>query len=473
LEGVRVRAYSPAVAARRFLVAGAGISGLACAFDLARAGAEVSVLDPADRAGGVVGTDEREGFLFETGPTTIQAGSESFRRLCADLGLAERLIASSPESDERYLFVDGRLRPLPSGPLSFLLSDVLSVRGRLRVCAEAFRRWSPERHGAEEPDLDAFFTERLGKEAARVLAGSFVRGVYAAELGELGARSAFPRMWNACEEHGGLVRGLRASSRRPRPALPGPDAPSSALLSFPRGLREIVEALSSALGERVRTGCALASLERTPSAWVGRTSDGRRIEADGVVLAVPAGVAARILAPFAERIPVDHLSRVRHADVTLVHLGFPASEVRRLPPGFGYLVPPGAVSEGVPRALGTIFTSNLFPGRAPGGCAAVSSFYRSAELSEKDEAAIVQLACEDLARATGELRIPRAQVTAIRAWRDVIPRYAQGHAARMAELGRAIADRLPGLKLAGSYVAGVSVDQVIASGRAAAAGLLG
>jgi oxygen-dependent protoporphyrinogen oxidase len=213
------------VAAPRVIVAGAGLSGLACAFDLARGGAEVLALEAGDRAGGVVGTVERDGFRFETGPNTIQASSESFRRLCGDLGIAGRLIVSSPAAEQRYLFLRGRLRLLPSSPASFLASDVLSIGGRLRVCTEAFRRWKPRAPGDEEPDLEVFFTERLGAEAARVLAGAFVRGVYAAELRDLGARSAFPRMWKACEEHGGLVRGLRAASRKRESDLPGPRAP--------------------------------------------------------------------------------------------------------------------------------------------------------------------------------------------------------------------------------------------------------
>jgi oxygen-dependent protoporphyrinogen oxidase len=427
------------------------------------------------------------------GPSTIQATSESFRRLCGDLGIESRLIVSSPGAGERYLFLGGRLRPLPSTPASFLVSDVLSIRARLFVCSEIVRRWRPPRPGATEPDLADFFTERLGAEAARVLAGAFVRGVYAAELGELGARSAFPRMWKACEERGGLVRGLRAASRRKKIKLPGPDAPTSALLSFPRGLREIVDALVDSLGSRVRMGTRVEAVERKGAGWIARTAGGEQIEGDHVVLAVPAPVAAGLLAPLAIAggipplatgevpgvVPIEHLRRIRHASVTLVHLGLERSEVPRLPPGFGYLVPPrpdGSDAEAgheEPRALGTIFVSNLFPGRAPEDCVAVSSFYQSSEVDGRDEKALVELACEDLARATGETRRPRARVSDIRRWTDVIPRYAPGHADRMAELGYAVSARLPGLHLAGSYVAGVSVEQVIACGRAVAGEILG
>jgi oxygen-dependent protoporphyrinogen oxidase len=468
------------------IVAGAGLSGLACAFDLVRGGAEVVVLEAGERAGGVVDTIERDGFRFETGPNTVQASSESFRRLCGDLGIAGRLIASSPAAEERYLFVRGRLRRLPVTPASFLSSDVLSVGGRLRVCCEVLRRWRPPPPGAEEPNLQAFFLDRFGSEATRVLAGGFVRGVYAAELRDLGARSAFPRMWKACEEHGGLVRGLRAASRRTRPVLPGPAAPPTALLSFPLGLREVVDALVTALGSRVRTKTPLASVERRAGAWIARTAAGESIEGHHLVLAVAAPVAAKILAPEAAgQIPIEYLTGIGHASVTLVHLGLDASEVRRPPPGFGYLVPPQPDDRPVdpsrkePRALGTIFASNLFPGRAPAGCVAVSSFYRSSEVQGLDEKGLVELACEDLSRAVGpadeaigEGHRPSARTSIVQHWTDVIPRYAPGHADRMVELARAVSERLPGIHLSGSYVAGVSVDQVIACGRATAETIL-
>ncbi len=98
----------------------------------------------------------------------------------------------------------------------------------------------------------------------------------------------------------------------------------------------------------------------------------------------------------------------------------------------------------------------------------MSSFYQSSEVGSLDERGLVALACDDLALVTGELWKPRAHVSAVRRWTDVIARYAPGHVDRMAELERALAERLPGLHLAGSCVAGVSVEQVITRGRATA-----
>lgn len=477
------RNYPHGVKEGSTIVVGAGLSGLACAFDLARAGRDVVVLEAGDRAGGVVGTLERDGFRFETGPNTVQASAAAFRALCGDLGIADRLIVSPDAQRDRFVFVGGRLRPLPMTPLEFMSSPVLSLRSRAIVCTEALRAWKAP-PGFGEPDAESFFTERFGAEAARVLAGSFVRGVYAAELSELGAKSAFPRMWRALEEHKSLVRGLRALGKRAPLAMPGPNVPRTSLLSFPDGLQELVGALERELGRRVRKRARVCDIRRHDGGWRVVMQNDERLDAGALVLAVPARVAARLLEGDAPRsVPLEHLRRIEHARVTLVHLGFDASELARFPAGFGFLVPPpdrahaasvdrAAPDSAAPLVLGTIFASNLFPGRAPRGCIAVTCFYKSGDVDSMNEKQISEQACRDLALALREPRAPHPRLALCRRWDDVIPHYAPGHAERMRDLVARIDTELPGLALAGSYVAGVSVDDVIARGRAVAQSML-
>ena len=163
--------------------------------------------------------------------------------------------------------------------------------------------------------------------------------------------------------------------------------------------------------------------------------------------------------------------------MTVVHLGFgpEAGEVlgewrgtAGLPPGFGYLVPPGEAARGgpgTPLALGTIFSSNLFAGRTPAGepgCTAVTSFYASSTLADQSEAKRIRTATQDLARALRLGELPAVRTGHVLEWLDAIPQYTIGHAERMR---RAEAALPAGLHLAGNAIGGVGVEQTIARGR--------
>jgi oxygen-dependent protoporphyrinogen oxidase len=451
--------------ASQVLVLGAGLSGLSCAFDLGRAGRDVQLLEAAPHAGGVVGTIEREGYRFEMGPHTLQASSESFRRLCGDVGLGDRLVASRPEGRERYLWHAGRLCALPTSLPAMIGTPLLSFGAKLRIATEIFRRYHPPADGSE-PDMQSFLVERLGREAALRLGGAFVRGVYAAELNELGAASAFPRMYNAALEHGGLVRGLVFKRKPAGEPLPGPKASRFDLLSFPRGLQELVDALARELGPRLHHSEAALELERTGELWRVRTGKGVH-EARELVLALPVLPALELLRGIG--FEGREFAGVRHAHVVLVHAGYARAGLPSFPRGFGFLVPPPEAGSGPgPRALGMIFASNLFEGRAPEGCVSVAGFYRGEELEALDEAARIAQAGRDLALALGFPEAPRPQVGATRSWKNVIPRYSTGHRARVRKLCATLAQSAPGLHLAGPWVDGVSVEMVIARGRAVA-----
>ncbi|MBK7642587.1 MAG: protoporphyrinogen oxidase [Planctomycetes bacterium] len=451
------------------LVLGAGLSGLSCAFDLARAGRDVRVLEAAPRAGGVVGTLAREGYLFEMGPHTLQASSENFRRLAGDLGLAERLIASRPEGRERYLWHQGALRALPSSIPSMITTPLLSLGGKLRIATEILRRYTPPADGSE-PDMESFLVERLGREAALRLGGAFVRGVYAAELRDLGAASAFPRMYAAARDHGGLVRGLAFKKKAKSEPLPGPDVPRMDLLSFPGGLQELVDALSKELGARLLLDQAALSIERAGELWRVKTKSGVH-EARELVLALPVLPALELLR--SAGIQASEFALVRHAQVVMVHAGFARADLPSFPRGFGFLVPPPQAGSGPgPRALGMIFASNLFVGRAPEDCVSVAGFYRGEELEALDESARIAQAGRDLALALGLGEPPRPLVGATRSWKNVIPRYSTGHRARVRGLCATLTQRASGVHLAGPWVDGVSVEMVIARGRRVARALL-
>lgn len=470
------------------IVVGAGLTGLGCALALRQRGLRVHLLESARRIGGVVGTIETNGFLFESGPNTVPASAEHVREVARELGIADQLVTSRPEAKRRYLFQNGGLHELPSGIRSFLETPLISRSAKRRVLSEPFRRFSPVARGSEsEPTAEDFFSERIGREAARTLAGAFVRGVYAAEIDELGARSSFPRVFGMAEEHGGLVRGMIARRRgakrarqggAPQPA--GPRTSASDLLSFSGGFSVLTGAFGRTLEESISTNTTVAEIDRGPGGWRAVLESGEALSCRELVVATPAPVAYPLLAMCApERLDTDALRDVEHAAITAVHLGL---ERAPLPPGFGFLVPPDEEARGdirTPRVLGALFVSNIFHGRAPSGTTSTTIMFRGGDVAHLALDQLVDRAVVELEKALIGYRSthpdfaprdgrPRVVAQSVQRWTKVIPRYAPGHADRMENLATRVGRMLPGLHLVGNYRGGVSVEDRLREGKAAA-----
>lgn len=469
------------------IVIGAGLTGLSCAHRLRERGLSVLLLEATKRVGGVVGTVETNGFLFESGPNTVPAGAANVRHAAGALGIADQLVISKAEAKRRFLFKDGGLHALPASPIEFLKTPLLSGRAKRRILSEPLRRYSAPTEGAEEATFEAFLSERIGAEATRTLAGAFVRGVYAAEIEDLGAASAFPRLHAMCSENGGLVRGLFARGRAAKKARrdgegspsgppPGPRTKGSDLISFTGGFGVLTDAYRRSLKDSVSTGTTILEIDRGPGGWRAVLESGEALSCRELVLAIPAPSAHPLLALCAPaRLDIDALRDIDHAAVTAVHLGL---EGAPLPPGFGFLVPPDEAAAKDPRTpgvLGMLFISNIFAGRAPSGTSSITAMFRGGDVADLVGDDLVDRAVVELEKAlmgheavapdAPERRTrPRVVASLIQRWTHVIPRYGPGHVPRMKSLLARVERALPGLHLAGSYVGGVSVDDRIRVG---------
>src|SRR5580704_17684102 len=98
-------------------IIGAGITGLTAAFYLKRAGIPVTVYEAGQRAGGVIQSLRRHGFLAEFGPNTILETSPRIAQLIRDAGLESRRLNSDPAAEARYVVRYWRPIAMPASPL--------------------------------------------------------------------------------------------------------------------------------------------------------------------------------------------------------------------------------------------------------------------------------------------------------------------------------------------------------------------
>ena len=441
--------------ARRIAVIGGGITGLTAAWELQRAGFVPVVFEAGPRVGGVIGAFRAEGWLHELGPNSLLEGAPEVTALIDELGLALRRLYAAPAAKQRYVVRHRRLVAMPTSPVGFALTGLFSWRAKLGLLGEPWRRRSPA--DVEESVAD-FVVRRLGREFLDYAVNPFVGGVYAGDPVRLSVRHAFPKLHALEQEHGSLLRGALAR----RNASGGP---KGRIFSFPNGLGELPEALRAALLSPVRLRTHVRSLSRGESGWrLECDADGARWteQFDAVVCAIPAMALANLAidgVPGAEQLAA--VSEIEHPPVASIFTGFKRVDVEHPLDGFGVLMP--EIEQG--RILGILFSSTLFPGRAPREHVALTTFVggmRQPDLVALDDHELVRVVRDQLHQLLG-LRAAPAFVR-IQRWPRAIPQYHLGYQ-RYKDAIAAVEKNGPGLFIGGNCRDGISLANCLASGQ--------
>jgi protoporphyrinogen/coproporphyrinogen III oxidase len=452
----------------RVAVIGAGVSGIAAALELEKAGVEFLVLESSPEAGGVLRSHSSGGFVFDDGPSSILEGDGAARAFFRELGLEADIVESRPEARERYVWHDGALRDIPSKPGELATTPLLSILERVRFLKEPFTAPAPA--GVEET-VSEFVARRFGKGLAAKFADVIVSGIWCGDPARLSLDACFPEIRALERAHGSLLKGMEARAKERRAA----GAPrAGGMISLSGGLGRVGPAARVRLGERLRTGTRVAAVEPRGEGFVLETEAGgasERLDADAVILAGPAHAAAALPGALPPAV-ATLLASIEHASLAVVQAGFLRQNLPGLPPGFGFLVPRAAKLESV----GWLFVSQIFDGRAPEGCVALTGFYggmlgqSALMLDQRGELGVIAL--HELATVLGLRGPPAPEILRIVRWQRAIPQYVLGHQNRIADARARLASERPGIVLAGNYLGGVSIPSCLESGREAARALI-
>ena len=434
------------------VVAGGGLSGLAVAEAILRRAPETRVLclEARDRTGGCIRTTKRDGFVMEAGPAGFLDRSGAMRRLASALGMEDQIILSNDRDQVRWVRRRGQLHLFPSSVGTFLRSNLLSARGKLRMLLEPFQ---PAHEGEET--VDAFATRRLGREAAQVLIDPIVSGIYAADAAQVSLQASLPELAALAASKRSLLAAFLRSTGRVRP-----------LISFRDGCEQLVDELRlrvvSTQGGSIRCDAPIEAVLGS-----GGNGSGFGVRVGGAepevircrvfVSAVPAVAASRFFGPLDARLAWQ-LAQVRYASVAVVSLGYARRHVPHPLRGFGYLIPSCEQSP----VLGVQWSSSIYPGqRAPDDACQLRLFVGGAShptVARAAESDLASTAVEELRRTLGVRATPLA--CEVHRHLEAMPQYLPGHERRVEDIERRSRAH-PGLFVGGNGLRGLGMDSLV------------
>lgn len=495
----------------RIAIIGGGIAGLTAAWQLARlanegAAVEAVLFESSARLGGLVETVCEGGFTIECGPDAWVTAKPWARELAIELGLEAELLASN-DADRKTWLLHGtppRLVAMPDGmnmmvPASAAALAALDASPLFTPAAVAAYRAEPARAAqllastpAEDESIADFTVRHFGPEVLDTIVGPLLSGIVGGDVHTLSVRAMMPAFVEMERTHGSLVTALQATraaapSPATQPAVAGQVSSQQPLPIFTTlrgGLGTLVDHLVAGIPPRwLRLGTRVETLRQPDSslgAWnvtsAYASASLRRTATesfDAVLLAAPLDATRRLLVPLipdaAELLPAEASSAV------LVALGFSDAARVSVPPGFGFLVPPGSGSH----LLACTFVDQKFRHRVPQGGRLLRAFFGGAvaerllRANNDEVAAIARLELSRILNAAAPFStatptpLPSPIVTVVRRWPSSLPQYAVGHPARAAALVDRL-ERLPGLTLLGNPLHGVGLPDLIRAARIAA-----
>ncbi len=446
-------------------IIGAGVGGLSAAYHLQKSGHHAVVFELSDRVGGVIETVQDSGYLCEWGPNSLMIGDTRIEQLLSDIGLDSQTLDANTAAKKRFIVENDTVTALPSGLLQLLCTSTVSIKGKFRALKEPWIRKSP---ADSKESLADFMQRRFGTEIVSKLVNPFISGIYAGDPQKLSVKHAFPKIFALEQEFGSLIGGMiRSRSNNTNGSNTQHKLAKKRIVSFQHGM----EALPNAIAENLEQGSIILeaviggiSQNANKNCWHmdwrcpnGTTGQG---SFDAVILTQPAHALKDVPLEDSVTESLSALPTLKHAAVTSMLVGYRREQVQHPLDGFGML----STFESKSKMLGALFTSTLFPCRAPDGFVAINVMVggvRAPEIACMPDAQLKVAIFDELRRLLGIDGKP--SFCHIHRSNKAIPQLQTDYgivANQIADCER----QHPGLHLAGSYRNGISLPDRLLEG---------
>jgi oxygen-dependent protoporphyrinogen oxidase len=460
---------------KKVVIVGGGITGLAAAFYMQKEAREkglpldVILVEASNRLGGKIQTVRRNGFIIERGPDSFLIRKKSMGILAADLGIEGELEKNA--TGQAYVLVGGELHPIPGGSVMgipteigpFLKTGLFSLAGKLRAAGDFVL---PRSNIKGDQSLGEFFRRRFGGEVVENLIEPLLSGVYAGDIDHMSLESTFPQFYAVEKKHRSLILGMKKTTPKQVPQKDGHGAKKEGVFhTFRNGLETLVEAVEQQLDPgSVMKGVRIEAIEAPVMAGektILEMNDGRKIEADAVILTTGHEMAGRLFAPHGL---LQDLREIPTTSVATIALAFPEEHVVQDREGTGFLVSRSSDYS----ITACTWTHRKWPMTTPEGKVLIRAFVGRVgdeAIVYLPDAEIEKIVLSDLGKVMNIKGKP--YFTVITRWKKDRPQYRVGHKQRIAEARAELKSTFPQVKLAGASYNGVGLPDCIDQGRAA------
>jgi len=440
--------------AKKIAILGGGITGLSAAYRLSQEGHVVRVFEKESSIGGSIKTEIAQGWLIEKGPNSLQETPE-LKALIEELGLNSERIEASTTAKKRFLVKRSKLEAVPMGPGSFFKTSLFSASAKFRIFKELLFK---KKNRTGDVSLATFVRDHFGSEILDQAVQPLISGIYAGDPELLSVTHAFPKLLEFEKETGSLIRGMIRSGKKKE----GKKTVAK-LISFKSGLYTLPHTLAAKLPSgSIEVEASVIRISRDTSWSLTYTQAGleKTENFDFIISALPASALSALNFTALDKKPLAVLSTIKHPAVSSLFLGFNRSAIKHPLDGFGALIP----SKEKKNALGILFSSSLFEGRAPKDCAALTVMVGgslNSDLALKPTEVILDKVMPELREL---LQVSESPLF-IRhtAWPKAIAQYNLGYEAIRDAISSTEAD-YPGFFVGGQLRDGISVPDCIQSG---------
>jgi oxygen-dependent protoporphyrinogen oxidase len=358
------------------VIIGAGLTGLATAHYLKKAGLSVAIIEKENRTGGVINSHHEKGFLFESGPNTGVISWPEVAELFEELYPGCKLVTANSKAKRRLIWKGKKWHAIPSEPVSAISTPLYTLKDKFKILGEPWRK--PGTNPME--NLSDFVKRRLGKSFLDYTVDPFVSGVYAGKTDYLVPKYALPKLYNLEQQHGSFIKGsiAKAKEKKNNPRL---QKANGDVFSTEGGLHSLTNALTNSVGnENIFTACSDTNIKPHEKGYLTKTNNnGETIEIESkYVVSTVGAYALPGLLPFISEETLKPITNLQYAKIVQVILGYnkwTGCDIK----AFGGLVP----SIEKRSILGVLFTSSFFEGRTPEGGALLSVFMSGTRMPEQ------------------------------------------------------------------------------------------